>query len=191
MAGKNSDHNKFCFEKNEKNEKCLELPDLARKSIRKIFFAKAESRKQLEVLERGSWWQQLVVMGCTGGPSMMLQQVFSAKSSWETYYLTEVHETHALVIFKLMKHMKNPRVMFGSLINDRVYRTIAQLQCEDDVDEGIARETIRENWKDSYQPLEVDGALDFLAGEGHIYSTIDEDHFKTTDGEYLKVVNKD
>ena len=31
-------------------------------------FAKAESRKQLEVLERGSWWQQLVVMGCTGGP---------------------------------------------------------------------------------------------------------------------------
>ena len=31
-------------------------------------FAKAESRKQVEVLERGSWWQQLLVMGCTGGP---------------------------------------------------------------------------------------------------------------------------
>ena len=47
MAGKHSDHY-FCrwqakivttinifFEKNEKNEKCLELPDLARKLIRK------------------------------------------------------------------------------------------------------------------------------------------------------------
>ena len=37
-AGKNSDHNYFFFEKNEKNEKCLELPDLARKLIRKIFW---------------------------------------------------------------------------------------------------------------------------------------------------------
>jgi len=49
MAGKHSDHyfrrwqakkmttiNIF-FEKNEKTEKCLELPDLARKLIRKTF----------------------------------------------------------------------------------------------------------------------------------------------------------
>ena len=49
MAGKHSDHYfrrwqakivttiNFFFEKNEKNEKCLELLDMARKLIRKIF----------------------------------------------------------------------------------------------------------------------------------------------------------
>jgi hypothetical protein len=49
MAGKHSDHYfhrwqakivttiNFFLEKNEKNEKCLELPDLARKLSRKIF----------------------------------------------------------------------------------------------------------------------------------------------------------
>merc|ERR1712096_178101 len=31
--------------------------------------------------------------------------------------------------------------------------------------------------------VEMDNALDFLSSEGHIYSTIDEDHFKTTDGD--------
>ena len=28
---------------------------------------------------------------------------------------------------------------------------------------------------------EMDSVLDYLSSEGHIYSTIDEDHFKTTD----------
>jgi hypothetical protein len=37
MAGKNSDHNYFFLKKNEKNENCLELLDLAEKLIRKIF----------------------------------------------------------------------------------------------------------------------------------------------------------
>jgi hypothetical protein len=38
MAGKHSDRDfDFFFEKNEKNEKCLELFDLARKLIRKSF----------------------------------------------------------------------------------------------------------------------------------------------------------
>jgi hypothetical protein len=49
MSGKHSDHYfrrwqakivttiKFFFEQNEKNEKFLDLPDLARKLIRKIF----------------------------------------------------------------------------------------------------------------------------------------------------------
>ena len=28
---------------------------------------------------------------------------------------------------------------------------------------------------------EVDNALEWLSNEGHVYSTMDEDHFKTTD----------
>ena len=55
MAGKHSDHYfrrwqanivttiNFFLEKNEKNEKCLELPDLARKCIR-IFFLKKNQK---------------------------------------------------------------------------------------------------------------------------------------------------
>ena len=31
---------------------------------------------------------------------------------------------------------------------------------------------------------EMDGAIDFLTSEGHIYSTIDDEHFKTIDAEY-------
>ena len=30
---------------------------------------------------------------------------------------------------------------------------------------------------------EMDNAIDFLSSEGHIYSTIDVDRFKTTDGD--------
>lgn len=30
---------------------------------------------------------------------------------------------------------------------------------------------------------EMDGAVEFLSNEGHIYSTVDDEHFKTTDGD--------
>eukprot|EP00090_Calanus_glacialis_P032918 TRINITY_DN54559_c0_g1_i1.p1 TRINITY_DN54559_c0_g1~~TRINITY_DN54559_c0_g1_i1.p1 ORF type:complete len:105 (+),score=17.02 TRINITY_DN54559_c0_g1_i1:3-317(+) len=95
-------------------------------------------------------------------------------------YFGEVDKTHAFIIFNLMKHMKNLPVMFDALINDRVYKTIQFSQFENDI-EGVDRDTIRGKLQHRYQKLEVDGALDFLAGDGHIYSTIDEDHFKTTD----------
>ena len=57
MAGKHSDHYfcrwqakivttiNFFFEKNEKNKKCLELPDLARKLIKKTFHLAGGSMK--------------------------------------------------------------------------------------------------------------------------------------------------
>ena len=35
--------------------------------------------------------------------------------------------------------------------------------------------------KSKMSKQELDSSLDFLSSEGHIYSTIDEDHFKTTD----------
>ena len=30
---------------------------------------------------------------------------------------------------------------------------------------------------------EMDGAIEFLSNEGHIYSTVDDEHFKSTDGD--------
>ena len=46
MAVKHSDHNFYLFlEKNGKNEKCLELPDLSRKLIR--FFLKIPPLKKI------------------------------------------------------------------------------------------------------------------------------------------------
>jgi replication factor A2 len=29
----------------------------------------------------------------------------------------------------------------------------------------------------------MDQSIDFLSNEGHIYSTVDEDHFKSTEGD--------
>ena len=50
---------------------------------------------------------------------------------------------------------------------------------------GIDRDTIFNQAKKSMTKNEMDNALDFLSSEGHIYSTIDEDHFKTTDGDQV------
>jgi replication factor A2 len=30
---------------------------------------------------------------------------------------------------------------------------------------------------------EMDDSIEFLSNEGHIYSTVDEDHFKSTEGD--------
>ena len=30
---------------------------------------------------------------------------------------------------------------------------------------------------------EMDSAIDYLSNEGHIYSTVDDEHFKSTDGD--------
>ena len=113
--------------------------------------------------------------------AIFLSQKFMGNLDEALHYFTEVNETHAFIIFNLMKHMKNLPVMFDALINDRVYMIIEQLQDEFDNSAGVDRDTIRGNLQHRYQKLEVEGALDFLAGDGHIYSTIDEDHFKTTD----------
>ena len=50
---------------------------------------------------------------------------------------------------------------------------------------GIDRDTIFNQAKKTMTKNEMDNALDFLSSEGHIYSTIDEDHFKTTDGDQV------
>jgi len=68
---------------------------------------------------------------------------------------------------------------FGNKNQDLVYGLIRQSMDE----AGIDRDTIFNQAKKTMSKNEMDNALDFLSSEGHIYSTIDEDHFKTTDGD--------
>lgn len=68
---------------------------------------------------------------------------------------------------------------FGNKNYDMVYALIRQSMDE----AGIDRDTIFNQAKKSMSKTEMDNSLDFLSSEGHIYSTIDEDHFKTTDGD--------
>lgn len=47
---------------------------------------------------------------------------------------------------------------------------------------GVNREVIYQQLLGKVNQMQINQVLDFLSSEGHIYSTIDEDHFKTTDG---------
>ena len=46
---------------------------------------------------------------------------------------------------------------------------------------GISRDEVFQNLSSKMSKGDVDQALEFLSNEGHVYSTTDEDHFKTTD----------
>lgn len=66
---------------------------------------------------------------------------------------------------------------FGNAQQDMIYKVIAACTR----DEGIGREELMTQLKAKVSKVDLDSALDFLSGEGHIYSTIDDDHFKTID----------
>ena len=68
---------------------------------------------------------------------------------------------------------------FGNKNYDLVYGMIRQSMDET----GLYRDSIFNQLRMKMSKVEMDNALDFLSSEGHIYSTIDEDHFKTTDGD--------
>jgi len=68
---------------------------------------------------------------------------------------------------------------FGNKNHDLVYSLIKG--CIDE--NGINLDTILTQVRGKMSKSEMDGAIDFLSGEGHIYSTIDDEHFKTTDGD--------
>jgi len=68
---------------------------------------------------------------------------------------------------------------FGNKNYDLVYGMIRQSMDET----GLNRDSIFNQLRMKMSKVEMDNALDFLSSEGHIYSTIDEDHFKTTDGD--------
>jgi len=60
---------------------------------------------------------------------------------------------------------------------DMVYQLIKSSSAE----QGVDRDSINQQVRTKMSKQEMDAALDYLSSEGHIYSTIDEDHFKTTD----------
>uniref|UniRef100_A0A0K2TUA2 Replication protein A C-terminal domain-containing protein n=1 Tax=Lepeophtheirus salmonis TaxID=72036 RepID=A0A0K2TUA2_LEPSM len=66
---------------------------------------------------------------------------------------------------------------FSNPKHEAVFKMIAGCMRE----EGISKEEIQTSLKSRIGPGDLNDALYFLSGEGHIYSTIDEDHFKTTD----------
>lgn len=53
-------------------------------------------------------------------------------------------------------------------------------QCQDD--QGVSRDTVHQQLSGKISQMQINQVLDFLSSEGHIYTTIDDDHFKTTDG---------
>ncbi|XP_077286394.1 replication protein A2 [Arctopsyche grandis] len=49
------------------------------------------------------------------------------------------------------------------------------------LEEGTSKEDMQVRLKDKMSKVELDKILEWMCGEGHIYSTIDEDHFRATD----------
>eukprot|EP00088_Acartia_fossae_P049494 TRINITY_DN5453_c0_g1_i1.p1 TRINITY_DN5453_c0_g1~~TRINITY_DN5453_c0_g1_i1.p1 ORF type:complete len:263 (+),score=100.36 TRINITY_DN5453_c0_g1_i1:12-800(+) len=75
--------------------------------------------------------------------------------------------------------MSSSSASFGNKNYDTVYNLIKQT-----VDEhGINTSTIFSSVQGKMSKQEMDGAIEFLSNEGHIYSTIDDEHFKSTDGD--------
>ena len=72
-----------------------------------------------------------------------------------------------------------PNQSFGYKNYDLVYALIKQSTDETGIDKDSVFRGVRKNMSKN----EMENALHFLASEGQIYSTIDEDHFKTTDGD--------
>jgi len=68
---------------------------------------------------------------------------------------------------------------FGNNKHDLVYGCIRQSMD----DAGIHKDQLMEQVRTKMSKSELENSLEFLSAEGHIYSTVDEDHFKSTDGE--------
>lgn len=66
---------------------------------------------------------------------------------------------------------------FGNAKHDAVYKMVAGC----DRDEGIGRDELFQQLASRMSKNDVNASLTFLSEDGHIYSTTDDDHFKTTD----------
>ena len=66
---------------------------------------------------------------------------------------------------------------FGNAKYDAIYKMVSGC----DREEGISRDDLSQNLAGKMGKKDVDDGLEYLSNEGHVYSTVDEDHFKTTD----------
>lgn len=70
----------------------------------------------------------------------------------------------------------------GSLTKpQRMVFEVIQTNSSENDDSGCARNIIKAQLKGKVMPQQVDECLFYLSNEGHIYTTLDEDHFKATD----------
>ena len=67
--------------------------------------------------------------------------------------------------------------VFGNSKHDAVYKLVTSCTS----DGGLGRHEMMQALKCKMNRTDLDDALNFLSAEGHIYSTIDDDHFKATD----------
>lgn len=67
---------------------------------------------------------------------------------------------------------------FSNTKHESVFKILSGCNRE----EGLSRDEMMQMLKGKISRKDLDDTLEFLSGEGHIYSTTDEDHFKTTDG---------
>jgi len=75
--------------------------------------------------------------------------------------------------------MSSSNQSFGNKNYDLVYGLIKGSMEE----QGLNKDSIMNQCQGKLKKNEMEAALEFLSNEGHIYSTIDEDHFKSTDGD--------
>lgn len=68
---------------------------------------------------------------------------------------------------------------FNNKNHDMVYAVIKQ----NNEEQGINTASILAQLKGRINKKEMDDSIAFLSNEGHIYSTVDEDHFKSTEGD--------
>jgi len=69
----------------------------------------------------------------------------------------------------------------GSSFSNSKHETVFKMLQGCNRDEGLHRDEVLQGLKGRLNKKEVDEALTYLSDEGHIYATMDEDHFKTTD----------
>lgn len=67
---------------------------------------------------------------------------------------------------------------FGNSKHEAVFKLLRGCSRE----EGMGRDEMFQELKGRVTRKDLDDALEYLSGEGHIYSTTDDDHFKSTDG---------